>query len=91
MAESSADGQLEALFTRLDVQMKNAQFKKSLRIIDDGMHAVIIISSSTPHASLMYVTEMAKELLMDTWVVLCSPEDQPWRPGRCSLQSDNPD
>lgn len=36
MAETSIDSQLEGLFTRLDLQLKNSQFKKALKLVDES-------------------------------------------------------
>ena len=36
MAEASLDAQLEALYSRLETQLKGAQYKKALKSIDDS-------------------------------------------------------
>ena len=36
MAEASLDAQLEALFSRLETQLKGAQYKKALKSVDDS-------------------------------------------------------
>ncbi|CAL8460581.1 g110 [Coccomyxa elongata] len=35
MADASLDSQIEGLFSRLDAQLKNSQFKKALKVVDE--------------------------------------------------------
>ncbi len=42
MADASLDSQIEGLFTRLDAQLKNSQFKKALKVVDESEPEIFI-------------------------------------------------
>ena len=77
MADASVDAQLESLYSRLDAQLKGAQYKKALKSADDSKWLEIFCTPSFNQHVFMSLHHA------NIVSCCCSPESKSWREG-CS-------